>query len=120
MKAYWGVGLYLHAFLTSALDGGEWSASRPSRFSPRKESLVPIGPQSWSGRSGEEKNSHPLPGLEPSIIQPVAQQIEILNNREEIAENTEIETNDVQESVSDVKYSFVGIYLLVLFVPTGA
>jgi hypothetical protein len=23
---------WLHAFLTSALDGGEWSASRPDRF----------------------------------------------------------------------------------------
>jgi hypothetical protein len=31
------------------------------------------GPQSRSGRGGEEKNSHPLPGLEPLIIQPVAQ-----------------------------------------------
>jgi hypothetical protein len=29
MKAYWGV----HS-LTSALEGGEWSASRPSRFTP--------------------------------------------------------------------------------------
>jgi hypothetical protein len=31
------------------------------------------GPQSRSGCRGEEKNSQPLPGLEPSIIQPVAQ-----------------------------------------------
>jgi hypothetical protein len=30
------VGLYLHAFLTSALGGGEWSASRPGRFTPRE------------------------------------------------------------------------------------
>jgi hypothetical protein len=29
--------------------------------------------QSRSGRGGEEKNSHPLPGLEPAAIQPVAQ-----------------------------------------------
>jgi hypothetical protein len=27
------------------------------------------GPQSQSGRGGEEENSQPLPGLEPSIIQ---------------------------------------------------
>jgi hypothetical protein len=25
-----------HSFLTSALDGGEWSATRPSRFTPRE------------------------------------------------------------------------------------
>jgi hypothetical protein len=31
------------------------------------------GPQSQSGHGGEEKNSKPLPGLEPPIIQPVAQ-----------------------------------------------
>jgi hypothetical protein len=31
------------------------------------------GTQSRSGRDGEEKNSQPLPGLEPQIIQPVAQ-----------------------------------------------
>jgi hypothetical protein len=30
------------------------------------------GPQSRSGHGGEEKNSQPLPGLEPPIIQPVA------------------------------------------------
>jgi hypothetical protein len=31
------------------------------------------GPQSWSGRGGEEKNSQPLLGLESLIIQPMAQ-----------------------------------------------
>jgi len=31
------------------------------------------GPQSWSEHSGEGKNSQPLLGLEPSIIQPIAQ-----------------------------------------------
>jgi hypothetical protein len=31
------------------------------------------GPQSQSGHSGEEKNSQPLLGLEPLIIQPIAQ-----------------------------------------------
>jgi hypothetical protein len=32
-----------------------------------------VRPQSRSGRGGEEKNSHSVPGLEPPIIQPVAQ-----------------------------------------------
>jgi hypothetical protein len=31
------------------------------------------GPQSQSGHGDEEKNSQPLPGLEPPIIQPIAQ-----------------------------------------------
>jgi hypothetical protein len=64
--------------MISALDGGEWSASRSGRFICRKEPLYPLdrmlgGPQNRSGRDGEEKNSQPLPGLEPSIIQPAAQ-----------------------------------------------
>jgi hypothetical protein len=41
MKEHWGVEVHFHAFLTSALDGGEWSASRADRFTPRKETLVP-------------------------------------------------------------------------------
>jgi hypothetical protein len=32
MKAYGGVDVQIHIFLTSALAGGEWSASRPCRF----------------------------------------------------------------------------------------
>jgi len=51
--------------MTSALDGDEWSVSRPGRFTPSES--VPsthwIGNQ--SGYGGEEKNSQPLPGLEP-------------------------------------------------------
>jgi hypothetical protein len=31
------------------------------------------GPQSWSGRGGEEENSQPVLELEPPTIQPVAQ-----------------------------------------------
>jgi hypothetical protein len=34
MKTYCGVKVNLHAFLNLALDGSEWSASRPGRFIP--------------------------------------------------------------------------------------
>jgi hypothetical protein len=34
MKAYAGVDIQIHIFLTLALFGGEWSASRPCRFTP--------------------------------------------------------------------------------------
>jgi hypothetical protein len=44
MKTYWGVEVSLHAFLTSTLDGGEWSASRPGRCTP---SILCIG--GWVG-----------------------------------------------------------------------
>jgi hypothetical protein len=32
MKAYVGMDVEIHIFLTSALAGGEWSHSRPCRF----------------------------------------------------------------------------------------
>jgi hypothetical protein len=59
MKAYWGSGA---AFLTSALDGVEWSASRPGRLISGKEPQYPLdrrlgGPQSRSGCGGGEKYS---------------------------------------------------------------
>jgi hypothetical protein len=34
MKTYGGVEVLLYAFLNSALGAGEWSASRPGRFTP--------------------------------------------------------------------------------------
>jgi hypothetical protein len=34
MKAYGGVDVWIHIFLTSALAGGGWSASRPGRITP--------------------------------------------------------------------------------------
>jgi len=46
-----------YSFLTSALDGGEWSASRPGRALPLGKDLrYPLdrrlgGPQSWSGHT---------------------------------------------------------------------
>jgi hypothetical protein len=56
MKAYGGVDVYIHIFLTSALAGGDWSASRPCCFTPGERTpgshLVRklSGPQSLSGR----------------------------------------------------------------------
>jgi hypothetical protein len=66
----------LHAFLTSELDGGEWSVSHPCRFTPRERApgIHCIGRWVSPGASvgSEEKNSQPVPGLEPPIIQAVA------------------------------------------------
>jgi hypothetical protein len=36
MKVCGGVDVYLHAFLTLALDGGKWSASCLSLFTPKE------------------------------------------------------------------------------------
>jgi hypothetical protein len=61
MKAYEEVGVQIHVFFTSALVGGDWSASHPGRFTSEKETLESLNRRlgvhhSWSGRYGEEKS----------------------------------------------------------------
>jgi len=63
------VEVQLHAFLTSVLEGGEWSTSHLGHFTPwGKSSEYPldrrlVGPQSWSGHSGKDKK---IPFLAPA------------------------------------------------------
>ena len=58
-----GVEAELHSFLTSALDGREWSTSRSESFMPGKKKQGytlngrPGGLQNSSGRLGDEKTS---------------------------------------------------------------
>jgi hypothetical protein len=74
MNAYWEMEIQLHAFLTSALDGGEWSVLYPQGKSPWHPLDRRLGgPQSRAERGNEEKNFKPLPGLEPPIIKSLAQ-----------------------------------------------
>jgi len=52
METYGGVEVWLHAFLTSALDGGEWSASLPGRFAPREGAPNARWVGGWVGTGG--------------------------------------------------------------------
>jgi hypothetical protein len=69
MKPYGGVDVYIHVFLTSALVGGEWLASRPGRFTPgeRAPGIHWLGgwvdPQSLLD-DVERRKILPLPGQE--------------------------------------------------------
>jgi hypothetical protein len=47
MKAYGGVDVSIHIFLTLALAGGEWLASRPGRFTPREKGLGTLWIGGW-------------------------------------------------------------------------
>jgi hypothetical protein len=68
MKTYGGVDVWIHIFLTSALVG-EWSASRPSRFTPVERAfvahwiLVLVGP-GVSPDDMVKRKFLTLPGLE--------------------------------------------------------
>jgi hypothetical protein len=67
--------------LTSALDGGEWSASRPGRFTPRERALGTNWIRGWLGPRAVldalVKRKIPIPCRESNprtlIVQPVAQ-----------------------------------------------
>jgi hypothetical protein len=62
--------------MTSAPDGGERSASRPSRLTPRERAPDTHCIGGWVGPRASldaMENSQPLPGLEPPVIQPLAQ-----------------------------------------------
>jgi hypothetical protein len=81
VKTYWGVEVQLHAFLTSARDGGEWSASRPGRFAPRERAPSTHYIGGWVDPrvvlDAVVKRKIPSPRREPNpktpIVQPVAQ-----------------------------------------------
>jgi len=51
---YKGVELQSHSFFTSTLDGGDWSTSHPSPFSPGRVPLC-LGPRTIMNTFGEEK-----------------------------------------------------------------
>jgi hypothetical protein len=69
LKTYGGVDMQIHVFFTSALIGGEWSASRPGRFIPRERAPGTHWTGRWVGpRTGldeaEKRQFLNLPGLE--------------------------------------------------------
>jgi hypothetical protein len=75
MEAYVGVDVQIHSFLTSALVGGEWSASHAPTALPPVPIRQKVGwtPQSRSGR--EEEKILDLTGTrnsEPSVVQHIA------------------------------------------------
>jgi hypothetical protein len=77
------IGCTAPSFLISALDGGEWQASRPSHFTPEERPWRPLyrrlsAPQSRSGRRGVEKNRFSLLRIEP---QPQTVAIPLYYNR---------------------------------------
>jgi hypothetical protein len=73
MKAYGGVDVYIHIFLTSALVGGECSASRPCRSTSRERARSTHCIGGWVGpRAGlddvEKRKFLTLLGLEPIVV----------------------------------------------------
>jgi hypothetical protein len=69
MKTYGGVDVEIHIFLTSALNGGEWSATSPGRFTPGEIASSTHWIGGWVGpridlEDVERRKILPLPGLE--------------------------------------------------------
>jgi hypothetical protein len=71
----WGSGSRAPAILTSALDGVEWSDSRPSRFSSEARALSTNWMGGWMGPravmdSMQERKKFAPPGIEPRSSSP--------------------------------------------------
>jgi hypothetical protein len=72
MEAFGGRRYSSYLFLTSALDGGEWSASRLPRFTPRERTSGThwiggwAGPAVWT-QGLEEKSSAPVGNRTPIV-----------------------------------------------------
>jgi hypothetical protein len=74
MKAYGGVDVYIHIFLTLALVECEWSASHLGRFTPGSHWIGGwVGPRTGLG-DVEKGNSWRYwdSNSDPSIVQPMA------------------------------------------------
>jgi hypothetical protein len=77
IKTYWGVEVQLHAFLTSAIDGGVWSASHPGRFTPKERApcthwIGGLGPRAGVDTVAKKKFPAPVGNrtLEPRSSRP--------------------------------------------------
>jgi hypothetical protein len=78
MKAYGGVDLQIHIALSWSLDGGEWSASCPCRFTPGEIAPGTYWIWGWvdprAGQDDLEKILDPAGtrNSDHSVVQPVA------------------------------------------------
>jgi hypothetical protein len=66
-EGVWGSGCIIHVFLTSALVGGEWSASHPGRFTSKEIASGTSCIGGWVGpRGGMDavEKDFVLPGIE--------------------------------------------------------
>jgi hypothetical protein len=76
MKTYGVVEVELQSFLTSALDGDEWSVSRPDRFTPGEKAPDTHWLGGWvetrAGLDAEDKKNLSAPaGIRTPVVQPV-------------------------------------------------
>lgn len=74
LKAIWGVKLWLHSLLSSALDGGGWLASRSGRFIPADIDQIAhstegqVAPTNGLNALRKRNNPVPLPEKEVHFV----------------------------------------------------
>jgi hypothetical protein len=77
MQVYEGDHVEIHISLTLVLVAGEWSVSRPDRFTPGERAPSTHSTGGWVGpRAGLDNMQNriflTLLGLNPSVVQPIA------------------------------------------------
>jgi hypothetical protein len=89
MKAYGGVHVYIHTFLTTALAGGEWSASRPGCSTAGERAPGTHWKGGWvDPRAGlddvEKRKFYRDSNSDPSVVQPIASRYNDLPNKRHV------------------------------------
>jgi hypothetical protein len=81
--------------MTTALEGGEWSAARPGRSLPPGKTRYPLYRRlgGLQGRSGRAENLAP-PGFDPRTVQPVPQSLYRLSYRAHTSFNTRLKLRE--------------------------
>src|SRR5215471_13527024 len=99
-------GIALLCFLTSALEWGEGSASRPGRFLPPGKTRYPLyrrlgGPQ---GRSGQVRKISLPPEFDPQTIQAVATRYTDYATRPTITVRTSVKYFEIHSDCRKTKF----------------
>jgi hypothetical protein len=95
----WGSGGTAPLFFTSALDGGEWSASRLYRFTPGDTARCTywkgswVGPRVGLGRCGENKKKSCTAGNRTQAVQPVVHRHTALSSLQSVNSKTPLKLN---------------------------
>jgi hypothetical protein len=100
MKTYRRVDTQTHVLLTSALDGREWSASRPGLFTPGKRAASTHWTGGWtSPRAGLDTGPYRDLNSEPSVVQAIASRYSDSSDKCKCAESKLCANTSVFKSV---------------------
>jgi hypothetical protein len=119
MKTYGGVEVQLHTFLTSELDVGEWSGSRPGSYIQRKESPLLAGKEAgWVTQKvlTQWREISP-PRRELKLGRPARSLVTILTELPRLLDGVSTEAKQIQLSEYKVQWCALAVTIMNLRTP---